>query len=72
MVTVGSVASTGAPIYEVIRREDIMAAFRDALNISNTAIMSQLDTLIELETSRASASVWHWGMWSRWGLDVWG
>lgn len=66
----GSATQT-SPIYEVIRREDIMAAFRDALRESNVEIIAQLEEISVLFSALSPASLWLWGRSSRWGFDMW-
>ena len=59
------------PVYEVIKREDIMAAMRDAITAAFAPIMAQLQQLIDAYAATAPASLWTWGYTSRWGYDMW-
>jgi len=59
------------PTYEVIKREDMLAAFRGALNLSNIAVLSRIETLIDLYSNVATQGLWTWGFTSRWDFDVW-
>ena len=67
-----SISSTkGNPVYEYIKKEDIEGAFRDALNISLSALMTQINTLISLYAATAPPSLWTWDHTARWGYDKW-
>ena len=59
------------PIYEVIKKEDLMAAFADALAVANVEILQRLDNLIELYAATACSSLWTWDNTSRWDYDMW-
>jgi len=59
------------PVYEVIKKEDLAAAFADALTIANVAVLERLDNLIDLYAATAPSSLWTWGNTSRWDYDMW-
>ena len=63
---------TGNPVYEYIKKEDIEAAFRDALVLAFAEITARIETLISLYSATAPASLWVWDFTSRWGYDFWG
>ena len=63
--------TTGNPVYEYIKKEDIEAAFRDALTTALVEITSQIETLIALYGATAPKSLWTWDMTSRWDYDQW-
>ena len=65
------VGKPGNPVYEYIKKEDIEAAFRDALVLALTNMMNQIETLIDLYTNTAPSSLWVWDMTSRWDFDMW-
>jgi len=60
---------SGNPIYEYIKKEDIQAAFRDALVTSFAEITARIETLISLYAATAPSSLWVWDHTSRWGYD---
>ena len=62
---------SGNPVYEYIKKEDIQAAFRDALVASFAEITARIDTLISLYAATAPSSLWVWDHTSRWGYDTW-
>jgi len=62
---------TGNPVYEVIKKEDIEGAFRDALNKALPEVLAKLDALIQTIASSTPESLWTWGYTSRWGFDRW-
>ena len=62
---------TGNPVYEYIKKEDIEAAFRDALVLAFTEILARIETLIALYAATAPPSLWTWNHTSRWGYDRW-
>ena len=59
------------PIYEVIKKEDIQAAFRDALRGELGAVLAGLQALIDVYAATAPASLWVWDHTSRWDYDMW-
>lgn len=59
------------PVYEVIKREDIYAAFRDAMNISNIEVLARVEELVTLYAATQPAALWVWGFSSRFGFDQW-
>ena len=61
----------GNPVYEYIKKEDIQAAFRDALTIAFAEIFNSINTLISLYAATAPPSLWTWNHTSRWGYDTW-
>lgn len=67
-----NISSTkGNPVYEYIKKEDIEGAFRDALTISLTEILANINTLIALYSATASPSLWVWDHTARWDYDMW-
>jgi len=68
-VSLGS--TEGNPVYQYIKKEDIEAAFRDALILAFSEITSRIDTLISLYSATAPSSLWTWDMTARWGYDKW-
>ena len=60
---------SGNPIYEYIKKEDIQAAFRDALVTSFAEITARIETLISLYAATAPSSLWVWDHTSRWNYD---
>jgi len=61
----------GNPVYEVIKKEDIEAAFRDALVPALNEILSRIDSLIATMTATAPQGLWTWDFTSRWDYDMW-
>lgn len=61
----------GNPVYEYIKKEDIEAAFRDALVLAFAEITERIETLISLYAASAPPSLWVWDFSSRWGYDRW-
>lgn len=62
----------GQPVYEVIKKEDLAAAFADALQLWGNEILAAIQQLIDLYSNLAASSLWTWGFTSRWDYDVWG
>lgn len=63
-------ARKGNPVYEYIKKEDIQAAFRDALVLAFAEITERIDTLISLYSATAPRSLWTWDHTSRWDYDM--
>ena len=61
----------GNPTYEIIKREDITGAFRDALSSSILEVLSRIDSLIATITSTAAQGLWTWDYTARWDYDKW-
>jgi hypothetical protein len=59
------------PVYEVIKKEDLTAAFADALAIWGNELMSAINNLIDLYSATAPSSLWTWDHTSRWDFDMW-
>lgn len=59
------------PTYEVIKREDLIGAFKSALASMEDALLSQLEEIVSLFSSVASSSLWTWNYTSRWDYDMW-
>jgi len=59
------------PTYEVIKKEDMQAAFRDALEQSLLELLERINNLIDLYSATAPSSLWTWGYSSRWDFDMW-
>lgn len=62
---------SGNPVYEYIKKEDIEAAFRDAMVLAFAEITARIETLISLYAATAPQSLWTWDMTSRWDYDKW-
>jgi len=61
----------GKPTYEVIKKEDLEAAFRDALIKALQVIIPKIDGYIEAASSGAPQGLWVWDYTSRWDIDMW-
>lgn len=59
------------PIYEVIKKEDLTAAFADALAIWGDELLAAIQQLIDLYAATAPSSLWTWDNTSRWDYDMW-
>jgi len=59
------------PIYEVIKREDLISAFQDALERALTTILGRIDTFIDQYSNIVTPSLWTWDYTSRWDYDCW-
>lgn len=59
------------PVYEVIKKEDLTAAFTDALTIWGEGLLARIDQLIDLYAATAPSSLWTWDHTSRWDYDMW-
>jgi len=68
-VNLGS--TKGNPVYEYIKKEDIEAAFRDALILAFAEITAQMQQITELYAASAPPSLWVWDYSSRWDYDMW-
>jgi hypothetical protein len=64
-------STQGNPVYEYIKKEDIEAAFSDALAIALTEILAKIDVLTTLYANTAPPSLWTWDHTSRWDYDMW-
>lgn len=62
----------GNPVYEYIKKQDIEAAFRDALNLALSGVLQQIQELVDLYAASAPTSLWTWDFTSRWDYDFWG
>ena len=62
--------STEQPVYEVIKREDLIAAFQTALRLALDEILSRIEELTTLYSSTAASSLWTWNYTSRWDYDM--
>jgi len=60
----------GNPCYEVIKKEDLEAAFKDALVKALLEVFSRIDSLIEVVTATAPQGLWTWDYTSRWDYDM--
>ena len=63
--------TTGNPVYEYIKKEDIEAAFRDALVLAFVEITARIEELIALYAATAPPSLWTWDHTARWDYDKW-
>lgn len=61
----------GQPCYEVIKREDLVAAFREALAVSLSEVLERINEFIDIYTSIEVSALWTWGYSSRWDYDLW-
>ena len=62
---------TKQPVYEVIKRQDLVGAFRDALRESLSDILQRLDEIADLYAAIAQPGLWTWDYASRWDYDKW-
>lgn len=70
-VTPALVAQPGRqPVYEIIKKQDIQAAFKDAVVDALAGVLSSINNLIDIYSNTASSSLWTWGMTSRWDYDM--
>jgi hypothetical protein len=60
------------PVYQVITREDLLYAFRAAMELALAETIAKIDNLISVVSSTQPSSLWTWGYTSRWGYDTWG
>jgi len=59
------------PVYEVIKKEDLQAAFRDAMVEALEELLTRINQLVDIYASTAPDSLWTWGYTSRWDYDRW-
>lgn len=59
------------PVYEVIKKEDMTAAFRDAMISALSELLSRINALVDIYSATAPSSLWTWGYTSRWDFDLW-
>lgn len=59
------------PVYEVIKKEDLTAAFADALVIALAGVLSRIEHLVDLYANSAASSLWTWDFTARWDFDMW-
>ena len=59
------------PVYEVIKREDLAGAFRDALEPFQNALILQLEDVMILYSAIVPNALWTWDFSSRWDFDMW-
>ena len=64
------IAKSGNPVYEYIKKEDIQAAFRDAMTLALSEILAQIEILTTLYANTAPPSLWTWDHTSRWDYDM--
>lgn len=62
---------TKQPTYEVITREDMKEAFRDALQPLENDILARLDNVVNIFASSQPTGLWTWDYMSRWDYDQW-
>lgn len=60
------------PTYEVIKREDLTAAFRASLSLALMEVLERINNLIDIFSAVQPSGLWTWDYSSRWGYDVWG
>lgn len=58
------------PTYEVIKKEDLTAAFRDALEQALIDLMARINQLVDMYSATAPSSLWVWDYTSRWDFDL--
>lgn len=63
--------TAGQPCYEVIKREDLVAAFSEALASALTEVLERINTFIDIYTAIEVSALWTWGYSSRWDYDLW-
>ena len=59
------------PVYEVIKRQDLTAAFSDALERSLLSVLARINALVDLYSATSPSSLWVWDYSSKWDYDVW-
>lgn len=59
------------PIYEIIKREDLIAAFTIALERALKEVLARIDEFIDIYTSIEVSALWIWDYSSRWDYDMW-
>ena len=62
---------TKQPVYDVIKRQDLVGAFRDALREALNDIISRLNEIADLYAAIANPGLWTWDYGSRWDYDQW-
>ena len=62
---------TKQPVYEIIKRNDLVGAFRDALREALNDIITRLNEIADLYSAIAQQALWTWDYASRWDYDVW-
>jgi len=62
---------TNQVVYEVIKKNDLVGAFRDALAEALNDIISRLNQIADLYAAIANPSLWTWDYGSRWDYDQW-
>ena len=62
---------TKQPVYEIIKREDIREAFRDALRIEMGTLLIEQENLVKLYAATQPGCLWVWDFTSRWDFDKW-
>ena len=60
----------GGVYYEVIKKEDIEGAFRDALIKTLGELAAKINALIATVTATAPQGLWVWDFTSRWNYDM--
>ena len=70
-VSISISKTKGNPVYEYIKKEDIEAAFRDALSLALVEILAKIEVLTTLYANTAPPSLWTWDHTSRWDYDMW-
>ena len=58
-------------VYEVIKKQDLVGAFRDALKEALNDIIQRLDQIADLYSAIANPALWTWDYASRWDYDQW-
>jgi len=61
----------GQPCYEVIKREDLIGAFQEALNRALTEVLSRINAFIDIYSAIVTPALWTWDYSSRWDYDAW-
>ena len=64
-------ATLGQPCYEVIKREDLIGAFSEALERALTDILERINEFIDIYTAIEVPTLWVWDYGSRWDYDMW-
>jgi hypothetical protein len=59
----------GKPCYEVIKKEDLQAAVKDAIVDAFAQLVPQINSLIDVMTATAPQGLWTWDFTSRWDYD---
>lgn len=63
--------TAGQPCYEVIKREDLVAAFSEALARALVEVLERVNHFIDIYSAIVTPALWTWDYSSRWDYDIW-